>query len=84
MFHVSISRAGASQDKARTKVHIKATWGSAVSLSHSGTNREITFSKRVKPFGYNQFKMYYNIALIWKQDTAIKKKASEEELERPL
>lgn len=28
--------------------------------------------------------MYYNIDLIWKQDTAIKKKASEEELERHL
>lgn len=33
-------------------------------------------------FGYNQFKMYYIIVVIWKQDTPIKKKASEKELER--
>lgn len=67
-----------------TEAHIKARWDSLLSPAHSGTNREITFSKRAKPFGYNQFKMYYDIALVWKQDTAINKKVSEEELERPL
>lgn len=55
-----------------------------LSPAHSGTNREITISKRVKPFGYNKFKMSYDIALVWKQDRAINKKVSEEELERPL